>query len=459
MTLARGLDLARPGEAAYTDATAVYNLSAPLRPAAAVTVHDVAQVRAAVGYAVAQGWPVQVHTTGHASATTRVVPEALLVRTALTGGVRVDPDRRVAWAPAGTRWGEVVRAAAGYGLAAPHGSSPTVGVVGYLLRGGVSFYGRTVGLAANSVTAVELVTADGRARRVDADSDPELFWALRGGGGGFGVVTGVEVRLYPVDGAVTGAAFWPARYAERVLARWHAWSLDAPPEAATSIRLFHIPPDPNVPPELTAGRLVCVAGTVLARPGDRATAGTRADALLAPLRAIAEPIMDTWHYAGPVDVLETHMDPADPVALLGDHMLLDRTDDRTLTELLRVAGPDSGSPLTVAELRQLGGALAVPDPAGGVLNHLAAQVAYMAAGLPEAGAGVDAIVDRCALVRRALGPWDTGRTAPTFVEDRHQPQGHLDPADLARVDRVRRRVDPTGVFRADVMPGTSALPD
>src|SRR4051794_36857341 len=172
---------ARPGEPLYDTATAVFNLSAPPRPAAAVSAGSVEEVVAAVRRARAAGMPIRVHTTGHAAPTARPMPEAVLIRTNLAGGGVVDPARRGARGPAGTQWGEVAREAAPFGLVAPHGSSPTVGVVGFLLRGGVSFYGRRVGLAANSVRAVELVLADGRVCRAEPDHDAELFWALRGG--------------------------------------------------------------------------------------------------------------------------------------------------------------------------------------------------------------------------------------------------------------------------------------
>ncbi|NNJ08473.1 FAD-dependent oxidoreductase, partial [Streptomyces sp. PKU-MA01144] len=152
---------AAPGTPEYDEAAGVFNLAAPARPGAAVTVRTVDEVRAAVREAGARDLPVRVHTTGHASGARHAVDGGLLVRTRLAGGVVVDARRRIARIPAGTTWGEVVAAAAPFGLTAPHGSAAGVGVVGYLLGGGVSFYGRRTGLAANSVRAVELVTADG----------------------------------------------------------------------------------------------------------------------------------------------------------------------------------------------------------------------------------------------------------------------------------------------------------
>ncbi|MEN3539941.1 FAD-binding protein [Microbispora sp. ZYX-F-249] len=448
--------LALPGSPAYDAATAVFNLAAPAEPAAALTARTVDEVRGAIGHAAATGRRVRVHATGHASAAVRPMRGSVLIRTRLDGGVEVDVRRRVARVPAGTLWGEVVEAAARHGLAAPHGSSATVGVVGYLLRGGLSFYGRAVGLAVNRVRAIELVTADGEHRRTDATLDPELFWALRGGGGGFGVVTAVEVELFPADLVITGAAFWPAAHARRVLDLWRRWTLDAPPEATTSLRVMNLPPLPGVPPALAAGPVVCVDGAILAARGP-AAARSVAEDLLGPLRSVAEPVLDTWQEATPAAVPGVHMDPADPVPVVGDHMLLDELGDDGAEAFLGAVGPGSGSPLVVAGLRQLGGAFAVPDPAGGALNHLPARYSYAGSGPPLGPVTPQALRDHCAKVRAALSPWDTGTTVPSFVESFDQPQGHLGHDEVRRADLVRLRVDPDGLFRDDIAPGATTL--
>jgi FAD/FMN-containing dehydrogenase len=458
MTTAGGTaKIARPGTPAYEAATRVFNLSAPVRPVAAVTARSVDDVRAAIRHATAERLALRVHTTGHGAAATRPARNALLVRTDLAGGVEIDSGRRVARVPAGTRWGAVVDAAAPAGLAAPHGSSPAVGVVGYLLRGGLSWYGRRLGLAVNRVRAVELVTADGELRRVDAGHDPELFWALRGGGGGFGVVTAVEVALFPATKVVTGAAFWPAAHADRLLRAWLRWTADAPWEATTSWRVMNLPPVPQVPTVLTAGPVVCVDGAVLGTAGGGAAAARRwADELLGPLRSVAEPLLDTWQLTTPAAVLRAHLDPTDPVAVIGDHLLLREIGEDGAGALLRAVGEGSGSPLVVAGLRQLGGAYAVPDPAGGALHHLDARYSYAGSGVPAGPVTPDALVRHCARVREALRPWDTGRTVPSFVERYEQPQRHLDPEQVARLDRVRARVDPAGLFRDDIAPHATA---
>ncbi|MFD7768117.1 FAD-binding protein [Streptomyces sp. NPDC059787] len=448
--------LARPGSPEYERATAAFNLAAPPRPAAAVVARTPGQVRAAVRTAVRAALPVRVHSTGHASGAVRPADGALLIRTELAGGVEIDPVRRTARVPAGTTWGEVVRAAAPYGLAAAHGSAEHVGVVGYLLGGGVSFYGRGTGLAVNTVRAVELVTADGESVRADAGNEPELFWALRGGGGGFGVVTGVEIGLFPVAQVVTGACYWSAAHARPLLDRWRAWSRHAPREATTSLRIMNLPPVPGVPPQLAAGPVLCVDGAVLARRAeDTATAHETAAGLLGPLRDIAEPLLDTWAPTGPAGVLDAHMDPAEPVPFIGDHLLLRELDDAGGEAFLGAVGEGSGSPLAVATLRQLGGAFAEAHPEGGALSQVDAAYAYMGSGPPFGPVTVQALHDHCATVREALAPWDTGSTVPSLVEGYGRPQLHLDRDRAAAVGRVRDRVDPHGVFAGDVAPGAA----
>ncbi len=446
-----GFRVAVPGDDAFDAATRVFNLAAPATPDAAVTACTVDDVKAAIAHARSAHLRVRVHATGHAAPTAHPMANGLLIRTTLRGGVTVDPRRRVARVPAGTLWGDVVAAAADYGLAAPHGSSSTVGVVGYLLRGGMSFYGRWTGLAVNSVRAIELVTADGVLRRVDATTDPELFWALRGGGGGFGVVTAVEVALFPAGRVCTGAAFWPVRHAEQLLWRWRVWTVDAPREATTSLQILTLPPLPEIPPELTDGPVLCVDGAVLGTPGTDPR--READDLLSRLRAVAPPLLDTWQETEPAAVLHAHMDPEDPVAIVGDHMMLDEISDDGAAAFLGAVGDGSGSPLISASLRQLGGAFARSDPAGGVLDHLDGRYAYSGAGVATDPDTAAAITHHCEKVRVALRPWDTGRTVPSFVENREQPQGHLGAEQVHAVDRVRARVDPTGLFSDDIAPG------
>ncbi|QAY73268.1 FAD-binding oxidoreductase [Agromyces protaetiae] len=188
--------LARPGTRAHKAATRAFDPTEKLRPARAVVATTADEVAAAVREADALGIGVRMHTTGHASASSSDMSQELLVKVRLDGGVTVDVERKLVRIPAGTQWRDVVAAAAPHGLAVPHGSSGHVGVVGYISRGGLSAYGRTTGVAANHLESVELVTADGQVVTASREVEPDLFYAVRGGGGGFGVITAVTVRAF-----------------------------------------------------------------------------------------------------------------------------------------------------------------------------------------------------------------------------------------------------------------------
>src|SRR5687768_9302698 len=168
-------------------------------------------------------------------------------------GVEIDVEAQRARVAAGTLWLEVSTAASEHGLAPLAGSSPDVSVVGYSLGGGVGWLARKHGLSANSVLAIELVTADGQLRRADHENDPDLFWALRGGGGSFGIVTAMEIRLYPLPELYAGAMFWDWSRASEVMHAWREWTLMVPDEVTSSARIMQFPPIPEVP-EFLRGR-------------------------------------------------------------------------------------------------------------------------------------------------------------------------------------------------------------
>lgn len=445
--------LSRPGDPTYAAATRTFNLTARVQPALATVVRSVPDVVGAVTEARRIGMPIRVTSTGHGANAQPPPDGALLLRTEMAGGVRVNPGTRTAIVPSGATWSDVVTAAAAHRLVAAHGSSGTVGVVGYLLRGGISFYGRRFGLAVNSLRSVTLVLADGSVTVANDDHDPDLFWALRGGGGGFGIVTEVEIYLHPMSAIITGATIWDAADADVIVPLWARWTHDAPAEVSTSLRLMNLPPLPGVPDMLTTGQILVVDGAVGAEASDDLPkAESFANDLLAPLRARATPIMDTWHAAGPVDLLQTHMDPPDPLPYAGNHILLHDLDEDGIEQFLRSAGPASGPPLMIAELRQLGGAFATPSRAGGAFDRTAAHYAHVAIGVvipPQTPASVGVNIGR---VATALAPWDTGLTIPSVVENHAAVQRTFDDQTAAAADAVRRRVDPRGMFRHDVDP-------
>jgi FAD/FMN-containing dehydrogenase len=444
---------AAPDEPWYLVATSTFNLSAEVRPAFATVARSRSQVVDAVNHARRAGMPVRVASTGHGATAAAPFDGSLLIRVELGEDVRIDPTSRTATVPAGTTWGAVVGAAAKHDLAAVHGSAASVGVIGYLLRGGVSFYGRQHGLAVNSLRSISIVLADGTEVVVSDDHEPDLFWALRGGGGGFGVVTEVVIDLFPMPAILTGATIWDAKHAAVITSRWARWTEDAPESISTSLRLMNLPAAPGIPPELTAGQILVIDGAVIPpHDGDLTAAGSIASDLFGPLAVSAAPLMSTWHAATPGELLQTHMDPSDPLPYAGHHILLEHLPEAGIEQFVAAAGPDSGPPLMIAELRQLGGAFATPARAGGALDRTAAHFAHIAIDLVPPTRTVASVTGDLRRLADALAPWNTGRTLPSVVEDYDAAQRTFDDTTAAEVAAVRRRFDPDGRFAHDVDP-------
>src|SRR5580704_11889662 len=265
-----------PGDPGWDDARQAWSLSVDQHPAAVALPASAQDIVDVVRFARRYGLRVAAQGTGHNAAPLGPLADTVLVKTERMRRVSIDPAARIARAEAGAVWLEVVEAAAEHGLAALAGSSPDVGVVGYTIGGGMSWLGRAYGLSANNVEAIELVTADGELRRADAAHDTDLFWALRGGGGSFGVVTAVELRLLPITEVCAGLLWWPIDAAPDVL---HAWQeltgSGLPEEFTTSARLMRFPKLAQIPAPLRGG-----AFTVI----DVVHLGTQAEAdqILAP---------------------------------------------------------------------------------------------------------------------------------------------------------------------------------
>ncbi|MGN9907794.1 FAD-binding oxidoreductase [Phytohabitans sp. LJ34] len=432
-----------PGTSEYAQAGASFQLAAPVDPAGAFTARSIDDVVHAVATARRLGRQLRLTTTGHAMGRTGPLTDALLLRPLLDAPVRVDPDARRARVPAGKTWGDVVPEVTRHGLTALHGSSATVGVIGYLLGGGLSFYGRRFGLAANSVRSLTVVLADGEVVEANATHRPDLFWALRGGGGGFGVVVEAEIDLMPMHRIVTGMAVWNASDAARLAPVWQAWARTAPPEITTSLRMLSLPPLPFLPPYLAGKRVLALDGAMIAPTEPDLPAAQRiADEMLSALSELASPVANTWAEAAPEALPLVHMDPQQPVPFHSDSALLHEIGAADWARIL-----DAGPNLIALELRQLGGAFAAAPANVGALGRFTAPLHYYGVGL----AGEETMSDLKA-VRSTLRQYLTGFTAPNFVDDFERPQRTYDDQTRARVERVRRAVDPTGQFAGDVAP-------
>jgi FAD/FMN-containing dehydrogenase len=327
-----------------------------------------------------------------------------------------------------------------------HGSSPSVGVIGYLLGGGLSFYGRRHGLAVNHVRAFEVVTPDGLVRRVDAEHDRELFYALRGGSGGYAIVTAVEIGLLPYAEVTGGALFFEADDAFRVLRAWRNWTTDAPDTMTTTFRILCLPPLPEVPEPLQGRPTVCVNGVALEDPDT-------ANALEQQLRAVATPILGGFAPMPSAAIARLHGDPEDPAPFVGDGILIDRLDDWAIETFLRVA--QNESPLIAAELRHLGGALAAPPCGAGARGHLEGRFLAFGVGIPGAPASAEQLHAFLDAYLGALTPWATGTRFTSFAERTSSLKTCVPDAALERLARIRKSVDPDGLLLASHLPTNS----
>jgi hypothetical protein len=435
--------LVLPGSPDYDVARQAWNLHADQRPAAVCMATVVEDVQAAFAYARQHGLRIAPQVTGHMGGSLPALDNTLLLKLGLHGSqIAVDPESRVARVRAGAVWEDVVDAVAPHGLAAMHGSSPNVGVIGYLLGGGLSFYGRAHGLAANHVRAFEVITPDGRARRVDAEHDPDLFYALRGGGGGYGIVTAADIGLLPYAEVTAGAMFFPGDAAPGLLRAWRDWTSRASEKITTTFRLLCLPPLPEVPEPLRAVPTVCVDGVAL-EPGE-------AERLEAQLRYAGTPILGGFGPMPSAGILRLHGDPEDPVPAIGDAILLDRLDDWAIETFLNVAGP--GSPLLAAELRNLGGALATPPPGAGARGHLEGSFLMFGVGIPGAPAPATELHAHLDRYLGAMLPWATGTRFMSFAERASSLKTCVSDEALKRLSLARAALDPDGMLVGPLLP-------
>ncbi|MBB2940557.1 FAD/FMN-containing dehydrogenase [Actinoplanes lutulentus] len=431
-----------PGDASFAAEIATYNLTVVHTPAVVVGATSVADVQEAVRFAAVYNLPVAVLGAGHGSSVSS--DGAVLITTRRLTGLSIDETAKTARVEAGVRWGEFVEQASKLGLAGLNGSSPTVTVVGYTLGGGLGPFGRKYGYAADHVTALDVVTANGELRHVTADSDPDLFWALRGAKGNFGVVVAIEFTVFPLQAFYGGGIFFPGELAGDVLHLFREWTQNVPEEMSASVGLLHLPAAPFVPEPLRDRVVVHLRIAYLGGPSDGAL-------LVEPFRKLGTPIIDA---VGPMPyaaVATIHNDPVDPLPVYEHAALLRELPAEAVDTLLRFAGPGSDSPLILAEVRHMGGALArtpeVPNAVGNRDQTLYSVFLVAAGGPPDA----EALHAYEQQVIDALEPWSTGRRYLNFMfandADPQTAALAYAPEAYERLTAIKRRFDPSNLFR------------
>ncbi|MCV7227064.1 FAD-binding oxidoreductase [Mycolicibacterium komossense] len=416
-----------------------WNAAVPVAPCAAVFAASAHDVAATVRVAASHGLTVAVQATGHGAVP--IGAESILVHTGALNGCVVDSRNRTAWVGAGATWQHVLDAVTPLGLAPACGSAPGVGVVGFLIGGGIGPLVRSIGLSSDYVRAFELVTGSGEMLRVTPEQHGDLFWGLRGSKSTLGIVTAVEIELLPITEFYGGALYFDGSDAAAVLRAWQRWCVGLPESVSTSIALLQLPELPDVPSPLAGRFTVAVRYVALGS----AFEGAR---LLAPMREVTEPVIDAVTVLPYAAIGAVHADPPNPTPAHENHALLRELAPEAVEALLAVAGPDAGSMQTVVELRMLGGVLAQPAQHRSAFCHRGAAFA-----LTTIGALVPPIADlvpaNAAAIIDALAPWSTGGQLPNFAAS-------SDPERLARcydedtlywLAALAERYDPAGVLR------------
>lgn len=425
-----------------------YNTAVRHQPAAVFAAARAEDVAAAVRYASRRGLAVGVHATGHGGAPSH---DTVIVTTHRMQQFGIDPVARRAWVAAGVRWAPVIEAAARHGLAPLNGSTSDAGVVGYTVGGGMGPMVRRFGNAADHVTGLELVTADGQIRQVDADHDPDLFWAVRGGKANFGIVTRLAFDLMPVNRLYGGAIYYPGAHAATLLHTYREWSATLDEDTTTSIALLRLPDLPQVPAPLRRNVTVHLRFAHLGDPAQ----GAR---IVAPMRHAAPALIDGVRDMPYAEVDTIHNDPTDPMPSWDRGAFLRDLPTEAIDTLLDAAGPQHEQlPLIMVELRQFGGAASrQPQPPNASGGRDATYSVGVVGPLPPPLRDVVPAVGQGLL--DVMAPWGTGEVPVNFAADIRTPADigrPWPPRTYQRLLEVKHRYDPTNTFRT----GNALIPD
>ncbi|MFC5803375.1 FAD-binding oxidoreductase [Streptomyces formicae] len=431
-----------PQDAGYDETRAIYNAMIDRRPAALARCVDATDVMRTVAFARERGLDLAVRGGGHSGPGLCLVDDALTLDLSLMRWVHVDPVTRTARAGGGSVLGDLDHAAHGFGLGIPSGINSTTGIGGLTLGGGHGYLTRKYGLTADTLIGADVVLADGTFVTTSEDERPDLFWALRGGGGNFGVVTSFTYRLHPVDTVGVGVSLWPVERTREVL----EWYRDFLPRAATDVygffALLTVPPAPPFPEEIHGQRM---CGVLWCWTGDP----DRTDEVFA---VVDEPAPPAFHFATPMPypALQSMYDGLYPKGYQwywrGD--FFDRIDDGAIDVHLRY-GQSLPTPLSTMHLYPVDGAAHQVGPDDTAWDYRDAVWSGVIAGVDPDPANADVVREWSGDYWRALHPYSMGGGYVNFIgegegQDRVRAtyRGHYD-----RLAQVKRAYDPDNVFR------------
>lgn len=427
-----------PSDEAWESARQAWNLAVDQRPVAVVYPESADDVVTTVRHAAVLGLRIAFNAGGHNAGPIDWSRDTILLKTERMHGVEIDAAARRARVEAGVLSKPLAIAAGEHGLAYLAGTSPNVGVLGYALGGGLSWMVRKFGLACNSIVAAEVVTADGRLVRADRNTEPELFWAIRGGGGNLAAVTAIELELFPVAEIYAGALFWPIERAGAILKAWREWIETVPLECESLGRMLQLPDVPFLPEGVRGRSFVLVELAFIGSERDGA-------ALVSPLRALG-PEIDTVAMMPTSELSVVNMDPEDPLPYAGEGALLT---DLPPAAVDGIVGAFVGSALLHVEIRHLGGAAAISSPGHGVLASIDEPFVAFTFGLAPDQATMAAVDQHVSRLLGELEPWDSGRRYLNFAESAADPRSIYPPASYDRLKQAKATYDPTDMFLAN----------
>jgi FAD/FMN-containing dehydrogenase len=429
-----------PFDTNYEEASQAWNLAVVQHPAVIVAARSTGDVADAVQFARQHGLGIAVQSTGHG--VSLEADGALLILTAGLNELRIDAKQQRATIGAGLMWGEVLEKTQAVGLAPLLGSSPGVGVTGYTLGGGIGWLARKYGLAADSVISFVVVNADGVTLRASREENSELFWGLRGGGGGLGIVTAMEIRLYPVSQIYGGNLVYPASLAKEVMLRYREWVRTTPEELTSSVVLMNFPPLPQLPEMLRGQSFVMVRGAY-SGPVEQG------EALLRSWREWQTPLMDEFKVMSFRDAGKVSNDPVDPLPSNGSGGWMRELSDAAIDTLIRYALPQDAPPLlTMVEVRHVEGKMAREENPGS-FSHRDAPLLLFAMGFTPGAAIYEQLGVYLGEMKAELAPALTGGEYLNILhghEAREKAHAGFSEEAFQRLQALKKKVDPQNVF-------------
>jgi FAD/FMN-containing dehydrogenase len=424
-------------EAGYFEAKFAWNVTIDQQPDIVVVPANTQDVQTAVRFAAEHQMPIAVQATGHGQP--RSIEGGMLINTSKLNSVSIDAGRRLARMGGGAVWNDVIPLAYEAGLAPLSGSSPNVGVVGYTLGGGFGLMARTYGLAIDSVRQVEIVTPDGNLLQASENENAELFWALLGGGGAFGVVTEITMELYPSPDFYGGALLYPADRAPEIYRAYGEYTKDLSTDVTTAMVTITFPPVPFVPEPLQGKSFVIISVCVT---------GSRGPELLQPLRDLG-PVMDHVRSCPYTESASVFNDPVDPLPAFGQGIMLTDYTEETAAAMLEAIGDIPTSPNLMIQLRHIDG---LPhDSHGSLGSRRKAKYFLYFLGVPLGPATPQSMDEQAKRVFKALEPWVLCRGPLNWLGERNVPSDAIAEVfgaeAFTRLAGLKAELDPQNLFR------------